>query len=203
MSLLFFPVTIASSAGCQRIMLLCVTNGIQPVLSNYIIHLFINAQSKNRLALTFQTWLQQRLSCLSNQWAEGGKRILGGRGLIRNQSKHPREQHVNLLGYRYCYLSGKAWQLGWCHPFLYSSCFLTQVEAQHELSRTCWGAYFCTDPRLKALLRSRTEEWWQTWGFSPAGVEVALSCPARLRHCQSFLPWASSHTAVGDYWLQQ
>lgn len=81
MSLLFFPVTIASSAECQTTM--CVTNGTQPVLSNYIIHLFIDAQSKNRLALTFQTWLQQRLSCLSNQQA-GGKRMVGGLGLIRN-----------------------------------------------------------------------------------------------------------------------
>lgn len=83
---------------------MCVTNGTQPVLSNYIMHLFIAAQSKNRLALTFQTWLQQRLSSLSNQRAEGGKRMVEGLGLIRNQSKHPREQHVILLGYRYCYL---------------------------------------------------------------------------------------------------
>lgn len=155
MPLLFFPVTIASSVGCQKTMLLCVTNGTQPVLSDYIIHLFIDAQSKNRLALTFQTWLQQRLSSLCNKWAEGGKRMVGELGQVRNQSRHPRKQHSSLLGYRFCYFYGKVWE--WEKPGNLGN----TIELRHSMSTSPEPAELhalCNDVKLKAILRSRTEE---------------------------------------------
>lgn len=184
-------------------MLLYVTNGTQPVLSNYIIHLFINAQSKNRLALTFQTWLQQRPSFLSKQQAEGGKRMVGGLGLIRNPSKHPREQHFSLLGYRYYNLSGKVgknqvtWivQQNWAAAvaawvMLLILCYTARafwLRWRHSMSsspRPAEVRAIYTDPKLKAILRrglksgdrSVTDMWLQPswcWGY------MELPCQAQ------------------------